>query len=147
MKDRGQVTAFYIETLLMILVFVGVILVLSQVFALSRRRSTEAKDLTTAVCLSQNLAEAFHEADEPEELFDLLDTEGRHQTDGSFLLKEHGFTAFYDSDMQPDPSGQFQLAMDWGSPEDGLLSATINVISGEKVLYSLPVTSAGKEGF
>ena len=58
MKKNGPITAFYLETLLLIVVFIGIILVLTQVFGLSRTQSREARRLTDAVILAQNGAEA-----------------------------------------------------------------------------------------
>ena len=39
MKRNGHITAFYLETLLLIVVFIGIILVLTQVFGLGRVQS------------------------------------------------------------------------------------------------------------
>ena len=36
MKRNGQITAFYLETLLLIVVFIAIILVLTQVFGLAQ---------------------------------------------------------------------------------------------------------------
>ena len=57
MKERGHNTAFYIETLVMILVFVVIILVLTKVFAIAKTDSTEAQRLTDSVSIAQNAAE------------------------------------------------------------------------------------------
>ena len=37
MKRNGQITAFYFETLLLIVVFLSIILVLTQVFGMTRQ--------------------------------------------------------------------------------------------------------------
>ena len=50
MKNKQQhITAFYMEMLVLVAVFMVVILVLTQVFALSRKQSTQAGVLTDAV--------------------------------------------------------------------------------------------------
>ena len=54
MKRNGTTTAFYFETLVMIAVFLAIILVLTQVFALARIQSASAKQLTDAVVLAGN---------------------------------------------------------------------------------------------
>ena len=46
MKKNGHITAFYLETLLLIVVFIGINLILTQVFGLGRVQSVEAKRLT-----------------------------------------------------------------------------------------------------
>ena len=50
MKKENHITAFYIEVLLMTLVLIGIVLVLTQIFALGRRESAAARELTDAVC-------------------------------------------------------------------------------------------------
>ena len=107
MKTHRQVTAFYIETLLLVLVFVGIILVLTGVFSLAKRESREAELLSGAVTLSQNAAEAVSAADSEEELLALLDR------DGNASLGQEGVTARYDEDMRPDPSGALRLDVTW----------------------------------
>ena len=55
MKRNHAVTAFYLETLLLIVVFLGIILVLTQVFGLARIQSASARQLTEAVTLIPGL--------------------------------------------------------------------------------------------
>lgn len=59
MNRRSEVTAFYIETLVMITVMIGILLVLTQILGISRRESVRAKRLTEAVTIAQNTAEAL----------------------------------------------------------------------------------------
>ena len=47
MKKQEHITAFYVETLLLILVFIAIILVLTHVFGLGKVQSSRAKLLTT----------------------------------------------------------------------------------------------------
>ena len=77
-----RVTSFYVETLILIIVFVAVILALTQVFGLSKKQSEEAKLLTGAVTLAQNAAEAFSAADSAESLLSLLDEGGNAALEG-----------------------------------------------------------------
>ena len=56
MKKENHVTAFYIEVLLLTVGLIGIVLVLTQIFALGRHESAEARELTDAVCLAQNAA-------------------------------------------------------------------------------------------
>ncbi len=86
-------TAFYIETLLLIVAFVAVILVLTRAFGEARRESAKAKELTDAVILAQSAAEAVSASSDPEELVRLL---GSAQTaelrDGKvFAVSEDGY--------------------------------------------------------
>lgn len=57
MKKRGEITAFYVETLLMIVVMIGILLVLTQVLGLSKGESMKARRLTEAVTIAQSAAE------------------------------------------------------------------------------------------
>ena len=59
MKRNGHVTAFYVETLVMIAVLMGILLILASVFGLSRRESVHARRLTEAVTAAQNVAETL----------------------------------------------------------------------------------------
>ncbi len=73
MKNRHEhVTAFYMETILLILCFVAVILVLTNVFGLGRLETAKAGELTDAVRLAESAAECFAAAEGPAELADLL---------------------------------------------------------------------------
>ena len=58
MNKRHPITAFYIEALILIMVFVGIILLLTQIFGAGRMLSSDADRLTRAVGLAQNAAEA-----------------------------------------------------------------------------------------
>lgn len=64
MKRRAQLTAFYLETLIMIVVMIGILLVLTQVLGSSRRQSAQAKRLTEAVTIAQSVAEAASRSDD-----------------------------------------------------------------------------------
>ena len=102
MRKNGQVTAFYLETLLLILVFIAIILVLTQVFGLGRMQSAEAKGLNDAVTLAQNAAEAVAASESAEELLGLLNT----SDNAAPLADTAGVSARYDASLRPDPSGR-----------------------------------------
>ena len=76
MKKQSHITGFYLETLMLIVVFVLIILVLTQVFGLAQMQSTRAKELNGAVILAQNAAEAVAASETPEELLKLLNENG-----------------------------------------------------------------------
>ena len=76
MKKSGQLTAFYVEMLLMTVAVTIMVLLLTRFFALGRAESSEARDLTGAVSLAENAAEAFSASRSPEELRGLLDQLG-----------------------------------------------------------------------
>ena len=93
-KDR-HMTAFYLETVLMVIIFVLVIAALAQVFSLARTESRQAQQLTNAVCLAQNAAEAVAAAGSVQELGQLL------QENGNVTTEPDGLTAWYDEALQP----------------------------------------------
>ena len=69
MKNKhAHVTAFYLETLLMILVFVAVILMLTQVFGQSRKLSAEAGYLSDAATISESVSAAVRASEDEEQL-------------------------------------------------------------------------------
>ena len=73
MKNKhAHVTAFYLETLLMILVFVAVILMLTQVFGGSRKLSAEAGYLSDAATISESISAAVRASGDEEELIEIL---------------------------------------------------------------------------
>ncbi len=94
MKSRQQhTTAFYLETLLLIVAFVAVILVLTRMFGAARRESTEARQLTDAVLLAQEAAEAVSASDNIEEVAALLSADQTAAVrDGSvFAVSDNGY--------------------------------------------------------
>lgn len=140
---KNRVTSFYVETLILILVFVAVILTLTQVFGMAKKQSEEAKLLTGAVTLAQNAAEAFPAAESSEALLKLLD-EG-----GNAFLDNDTVTASYDADMTPDPEGVLQVVVKRRSASQWTASGTIRVIrrdTGHEI-YSLETVAHYLEGF
>ncbi|MBR6114891.1 MAG: hypothetical protein IKQ10_06855 [Oscillospiraceae bacterium] len=132
MNRHRQITAFYIETLVLILVFVSIILVLTGVFSLSKRDSREARRLTNAVTLSQSAAEAVSASGSEDELFALLDRGGNAVR----MTGASGVTAFYDTDMRPDPQGALRVEVTWQPEMTGTGTIVRSVIlarySGEE---------------
>ncbi len=129
---KKHITAFYIETLVLIVVFVSIILVLTHVFGLARTQSVEAKVLTNAVCIAQNAAEAFSASEGPEELAALLD-EG-----GNTALFYESVSARYNLDMTPNPEGVLSLTVTYRSAGP-LLESDISVVrlDTEETVYAL----------
>ena len=124
MKKGQSVTAFYVESLLLILVFVGILLALTQIFGLSRRESVQAKLLTNAVTLAQNAADDF--------------LSGRDQ-----LPREEGDDGRrYTADMAPDPDGRLLVRVQWAKQAD-MLEGTVSVYDEQEQqsepLFTLPL--------
>ena len=96
-------TAFYIETLLMIVAFVAVILVLTRAFGEARRESARARELTDAVILAQNAAEAVSASEDLEDLARLLgNTQKTEVREGKLLaVSDNG----YITEVSWEPSG------------------------------------------
>ncbi len=66
MSDRRAVTDFYVETLMMILVFIGIMMVLTRIFVLSKAQENKARNLTRAVTIAANVAEGLSLSDDIE---------------------------------------------------------------------------------
>lgn len=107
MNKERHITSFYMETLLLIAVFIAIILVLTQVFGLGRTESSDAKLLTNAVTLAQNAAEAFSASDSPQRLAALLDENGNTVVNGVTVEARYG------TDMTPDPTGKLVISSTW----------------------------------
>jgi len=139
---KKHITSFYVETLILILVFVAVILTLTRVFGMAKKQSEEAKLLTSAVTLAQNAAEAFPAAESSEALLKLLD-EG-----GNASLENDTVTASYDADMTPDPDGVLRVVVERRADSEWTASGTIRVIRGDTGLeiYSLETVAHYPEG-
>ena len=118
---KKQITAFYLETLLMILVFVAVILVLTMVFGSARVQSVQADRLTEAVNLAQSAAEAVAASDSPQMVYALLDEDGTGQQNDDRI------TVFHED---------YRIDITW-VPEGELVTSTITVSRDEKELYQL----------
>ena len=118
---RKQLTAFYMETLLLLAAFMAIILVLVSVFGGARQQSTQAAQLTHAVRLAENAAEAVASVDSVDALQDLLGQGGGMRLDGSVL------TVLYDD---------YELAITW-EPEGALVNSAITVSRNGEEIYTL----------
>ena len=147
MKRDGQITAFYFETLLLIVVFLLIILVLTQVFGLARQQSAAARQLTDAVTLAGNAAEAVSISADPAELLALLNENGNAEE----LPDASGVRACYNDEKNPDPQGAFCVEVSWQPEKTArgtMVSSVIQVRHGasEKPVYSLETASFREEG-
>ena len=141
---KKHITSFYVETLILILVFVAVILTLTQVFGMAKKQSEEAKLLTSAVTLAQNAAEAFSAADRGEALLALLD-EG-----GNASISDGKITAAYDADMTPDPDGvlRVEVERETNTVSEHYAKGTIRVVRADTgaEIYSVETAATDFEG-
>lgn len=127
---KKHITAFYFETLLMILVFVAMILVLSGVFGGARARSAEARHLTKAVDIAGSAAEAVAASKSPEELERTLGALGETtREDGKLTLRE----------------GEYLTEVTW-EPEGELAESVITVFWDGREVYSLATAVFTGEG-
>ena len=147
MKRNGQITAFYFETLLLIVVFLAIILVLTQVFGLARQQTAAARQLTDAVTLAGNAAEAVSASADPGELMKLLNENGNAEE----LPDASGVKACYDNEKNPDPQGAYRVEISWQPEKTAggtMVSSVIQVFNGssEEPVYSLETASFREEG-
>ncbi len=148
MRRENHVTAFYIEVLLLTVGLIGIVLVLTQIFALGRHESAEARELTDAVCLAQNAAEAFAASADPEELCELLDEGGSAElveTDSAAAVR-----ASYGADLRADRNGVLLVTVTWNEESTGagvLVRSRITVTERDSAreIYSLETASFRKE--
>ena len=138
MKKQSHITGFYLETLMLIVVFVLIILVLTQVFGLAKMQSTRAKELNGAVILAQNAAEAAAASETPEELLKLLNENGNAVP----MTEPAGVTVRYDRDLNPDAEGDYRVDVTWlpEETENGILVRSVAEVrcdDAEAPLYRL----------
>ena len=142
---KQQLTSFYLEALLLVLVFVAMILVLTGVFGVSRAQSVKADRLSQAVTLAGNAAETVAAADSPEQAAQLLD-EG-----GNVRLADGQLEGLYLADGSPcaDGRGVLRLTVSWEASDeyDSLVTNRIAVYDAEKdtLIYTLETACFRKE--
>ena len=121
---RREHTAFYLSTLLLLLLFVGVLAVLTGVFSQAQRKSAEARELTAATALARNAAEALSAAHDETELAHIL-----RQND-NIRQEEGGICASYDQAQQPSAEGFYRVHLTYepqSTPGGTLVRSTITV--------------------
>ena len=127
---RRHITGFYIETLVLIVIFVTVVLVLTQIFGVSRNESRSARMLTNAVTLAENAAEAVSASRDPEALAQLLNTDNNAQYD-----EEEGVLAYYGPDLNPAADGVYLVQAGWEPQQTDagtLVNSRISVWYGQE---------------
>ena len=139
-KKKRHITAFYMEMLVLVAVFIVVILILTRVFAMSRQQSAKAEILTNSVCLAENTAEIVAASESEETLLAMLGQAGNVS-----VLEEGGdriFRSRYDDKMIPAEEGNFSVEVEW-IPEEGkegsFIKSTIRVYwkEGTEAIYTL----------
>ena len=65
-------TAFVVEMLLLFVILLFVVVTVTRVFVASRKQSLDAKHLTEAVCLAENVAESAASAENTGEIADIF---------------------------------------------------------------------------
>ena len=126
---KKHITAFYLETLLLVAVFVAIILVLTGIFGVARAESSQAEHLTRAVLLAENAAEAVSVSESLEVVRALLDENGDSKVDGNVL------TVFEDD---------LQANITW-EPEDSVISSSITVFWNGEEIYTLTTAAYMQE--
>lgn len=147
MKTRNHITAFYVEALLLIVVFIGIIMVLTGVFGQGIMRSSDAKALTESVILAENAAEMAAASDSGEELLTRMNenNNARTLTDGVYTVE-----ARYNEDLEADENGKYIVDISWEpeGDEGGLVKNLILVSleGGDEPVYTLESAVYVKEG-
>ncbi|MBO5555145.1 MAG: hypothetical protein J5941_06405 [Solobacterium sp.] len=128
--NQKRNTGFYIEAILLLLVFVFVIRILVMVNAVSHNVSEDARRLTDGVILASNGAELVLASDSPEELMGLL-KEGSPERENSVI------TVRFDDTLEMNPAGTKELVIDWQDASDDFVHAVITVYDQGREVYTL----------
>ena len=134
MKEKLHSTSFFVETLLLIVVFIAVILALTQVFGAAAAESSRSGELTEAVLLAENAAEAVSASRSPEGLCAALNG------NGNASLSAEGVTARFGTDLLPDAAGPYELRVSWEPEAEALpclVDSRIEVRREGRSLYVL----------
>ncbi|MBO6164307.1 MAG: type II secretion system protein [Lachnospiraceae bacterium] len=147
MKKRGEITAFYVETLVMIVVMIGILLVLTRIFGIARGESVRAKRLSEAVTIAQNIEESLQlDTSEklPEGTLPLRDIEEKRESTTEQYI---GYYDWTDTDSTTARTYRVEVTRQWLS--DTLAQDTIAVSAedGGEAIYTLQARSylRGKE--
>jgi len=121
-------TAFYMSTLFLLLLFMGVLAVLTGVFSQAQKKSAEAKQLTAATELARNAAEAVADAGSRADLLTLLQESGNAAMDGETVC------ASYDEELRPSAAGIYRVSITYEPTArigGTLVNSTVTVRMGE----------------
>lgn len=121
---KKHITAFYLETLMLVAVFVGIILVLTGIFGRARAQSVQARQLTRAVALAENAAEALAAADSEQALAGLLAAQGAVEQQPGRISLAAG------------PDGTYTVDITW-TPQGSVAAGHITVSCQGRELYAL----------
>ena len=130
MESKRHQSGFYVETLILILVFVFVLLVVSGLFSASAVKSNDAALLSAAVDIASNAAEAACASGSQEDLVKLLDE------NGNASVVTGGVEARYDEDGAADPEGVLVLFVGW-EEVDSFVTCPVTVTKGDRVIYEI----------
>ena len=141
--NENHGTAFVLETLLMTCIMIGVVLLLTRSIAAAGSKSTEAAQLTNAVCLAENAAEAFSVSPHSEGMAELLNVSENACADGNQV------TAFYSEDLEPLKDGSYRVLVEINEEKGragNYITAHITVDIDGKSYYSLDTAVYEQEG-
>ena len=132
--NRERNTGFYLEAIVILLVFILVIHTLVRVYAGSRSASQDAQRLTDAVILASNGAELVLASDTPDKLMEFL-KEGNPKQENSVI------TVHFDDTLELAPDGEHELVIDWQETEADFVHAVITVYHRGTEVYTLTTGS------
>lgn len=131
MTHTKRNTAFYIETVALLLLLLFGISVLVQVFGKAQQMGHQAKTLAVAAPLARNAAEVFAACDDPAQMAAML-------SDSAYALGQQSVVAFYDEEGVATTPQQayYTLEMTFAQGQ-GTQKATVTVSCDLQTLYTL----------
>ena len=152
MERKNYSRIFYLETFILLFSFIAVILILSTVFASSKRKSMEARRLTDAVCIRENVAEMSISSTDIPSLQSNLLSGSEEVWDDKWTQKDDGSKAELSFPMDRetllvDPDGGYAVSLKWENDE-GLIMADITITrpGGTEDIYTLSAARFLGEG-
>lgn len=139
----------YIETFLLLGFFIASVVILSSVYVRAKAKSVEAKRLTDAVTIAENVAEASISSPDIGRLTENLNagTDFEGYWNDAWLVEKDGAKATYsfpvsEETLLVDPDSSYIVLLVWEN-DSGMVTADIEVslAGGEGAIYSM---SAGR---
>lgn len=134
MRDKRHFTSFYVETLILVLVFMLIILVLTRVFGAARTMSADAADLSQAVRIAENIAESVSSRNN-----------GDVNPLSSAYVTPLPQSQRYDDTMRPAADGEYLAEVSY--EYDGMVTVChIEISRGGRSIYTLDTAVEGGAG-
>ena len=129
LHNNPRSVLFLTELILTILIFALSMGICGSIFVKAYEAATNSSDLSNAVFMAENAAEAFHLDDNPRSLSDYL---------GGIVTDRDGIIAYYDGQWQTTEAENAIYTLNLSISDEGIIkTADITINRGGTEIYSL----------